>query len=119
MDKNISSELFRKVLVGLVAGTGSYAHTRYIDQDDMLALELSVLAGGVAFVVMYLVDVEGRLGTVVLKVEDISPTIASQRDADERQLRLLIRYIEEQLPRVIGETLSLKQREEPLVRELT
>jgi signal transduction histidine kinase len=122
MATNPNASVFRKVIVTLTTGILTYTLANLVNPDLAFQVGVSIFFSGVVFVVMYLIESEARMRTVELKLDayaDNVRSIASQQDAAARQIRLLIRYVEEQLPRVIGETVNLKQREEPLVRELT
>jgi signal transduction histidine kinase len=113
--------VLRRVLISLVLGALAYVLTELTDQPEIWGLMLSVFVGGVTLVTQFLVDFEARLGVSSVRLDEYTAdvrTIASQRDEEAKQLRLLIQYVENRIPQVISETFHLGQREEPLVREL-
>lgn len=58
------NKLVRKVTVTLITGFTTYALAQLIKDDIAFEVGISIFLGGVVFVVMYLIEVEGRLDTV-------------------------------------------------------
>jgi signal transduction histidine kinase len=125
--------LVTKITVSLLLGLIAFLLAQVLDAEGgqgslVLGIGGSIFVSGVAFVAQFLIDVGNLLDALksaqVQAQTDLAAysaearMLAGQRDADAEQLRLLIRYVEEQIPRIIGETFDLKQKEEPLVREL-
>ncbi|MBM2614973.1 sensor histidine kinase [Actinoplanes sp. LDG1-06] len=113
--------VLRRSVVTVAVGGVTFLITNGLNQPPSVALTLSILTGGIVLVVMLLAGFEARQESVETALgfyaEDVR-TLAAQRDDEIRQSGLLERYIEEQIPRIIGETLNRKQREDPLIREL-
>ncbi|AEV82588.1 hypothetical protein ACWT_1569 [Actinoplanes sp. SE50] len=64
------SEVVRKVGVALITGGVAFALTNLAHQDPILSVTLSVLIGGSALVVQFLVDFESRLREVQIGQRD-------------------------------------------------
>ncbi|WP_191841844.1 ATP-binding protein [Catellatospora chokoriensis] len=115
-----------KILVSLVSFGFTFLTTYIFEAlstrpEVLVGLIASLFVAGVAFVVQFLYDLERRQAHMEANLERFAgdaQRLAGQRDAEAEQMRLLIRYVEEQLPIVIKNTFQLGQREEPLVREL-
>ncbi|MEU8243772.1 DUF6879 family protein [Actinoplanes missouriensis] len=64
------SEVLRKVLIALITGGIAFSLTNLAQRDPLLSVTLSVLVGGSALVVQFLVEFEARLREVQLGQED-------------------------------------------------
>jgi hypothetical protein len=69
------SKVMRKVVIALVTGGVAFVLTNLADKDPLLSITLSVLVGGSALVVQFLVSFEGRLREVQLSQEEQSRQI--------------------------------------------
>lgn len=58
------NKLVRKVTVTLITGFTTYALAQLINEDFAFEVGISIFLSGVVFVVMYLIEVEGRLDNV-------------------------------------------------------
>lgn len=64
------STVLRKVVIALVTGGVAFVLTNLADKDPLLSITLSVLVGGSALVVQFLVSFEGRLREVQFSQEE-------------------------------------------------
>ncbi|MEU8656377.1 DUF6879 family protein [Actinoplanes philippinensis] len=64
------SKVLRKVVVALVTGGVAFVLTNLADKDPLLSVTLSVLVGGSALVVQFLVEFESRLREVQIGQEE-------------------------------------------------
>jgi hypothetical protein len=76
------SEVVRKVVIALVTGGVAFALTNLAEKDPILSVTLSVLVGGSALVVQFLVEFESRLREV--QVGQVDQAIQIRACVDER-----------------------------------
>ncbi|WP_127501279.1 DUF6879 family protein [Actinoplanes solisilvae] len=79
-------DVLRKVIVTLVTGGMAFAITNLFHQDGVVSVTLSVLIGGVALLVQFLVEFEGRLREVQLGQVEQAKSIRECVDARFRAI---------------------------------
>jgi signal transduction histidine kinase len=108
-------------LLTIVSGGITFLIANALYQPQAISIIFSILLGGIALLVRFLVGFEKRQASVEIKLGEYAfdaLRIARQREDEIRQSALTVRYIEERLPQIIADMLHLKQHEEPIVREL-